>query len=94
MLAKAIESTNNETKRRHLVKLCETLFCITKPCTEQLQKSACDLLKCYQSIVQISRYLAEFLYDDKQLDELQNKIDNSLSRIACRSYLTQVRIDI
>ncbi|CAF1462358.1 unnamed protein product [Adineta steineri] len=24
MLAKAIESTNNETKRRHLVKLCET----------------------------------------------------------------------
>jgi len=24
ILAKAIESTNNETKRRHLVKLCET----------------------------------------------------------------------
>ncbi|CAF4130277.1 unnamed protein product, partial [Adineta steineri] len=56
MLAKAIESTNNETKRRHLVKLCET---------------------------------PEFLYDDKQLDELHNKIDNSLSRIACRCYLTQ-----
>ncbi|CAF4221454.1 unnamed protein product, partial [Adineta steineri] len=100
MLAKGIESTNNETKRVHLVKLYETrwvkkqlsiivLFCITKPCTEQLQKSACDLLKCFQSIIQISRYLAEFLYDDKQLDELHNKIDNSLSRIACRCYLTQ-----
>ncbi|CAF1462372.1 unnamed protein product [Adineta steineri] len=104
MLAKGIESTNNETKRVHLVKLYETrwvkkqlsiivLFCITKPCTEQLQKSACDLLKCFQSIIQISRYLAEFLYDDKQLDELHNKIDNSLSRIACRCYLTQLQTE-
>jgi hypothetical protein len=48
------------------------LFCITKPYAEQLKKSACDLVKCYQSIEQVSIYLAELIYDNAQLDELYN----------------------
>ncbi|CAM4847026.1 unnamed protein product [Rotaria magnacalcarata] len=156
MLAKTIESTNNEIKRRHLVKLCETrwvekqssvivfkqvyfgivialdyliengdsetsglarsyeksitdidfaipliivnrVFCITKPYAEQLQKPTCDLVKCYQSIEQVSIYLAELIYDDSQLNELYNEfnefvelyeIDVCLSRTASRQYQT------
>ncbi|CAF4223632.1 unnamed protein product, partial [Rotaria magnacalcarata] len=73
------------------------VFCITKPYAEQLQKPTCDLVKCYQSIEQVSIYLAELIYDDSQLNELYNEfnefvelyeIDVCLSRTASRQYQT------
>ncbi|CAF1213615.1 unnamed protein product [Adineta steineri] len=156
VLAIVIEATTSDTKRRHLVKLCEIrwvdkqtsiivfkqvyfsvivaleyliengdpetsdlalayekaindidfviplivvnrVFCITKPYAEQLQKPTCDLVKCYQSIEEISIYLFKLLYHDAQLNELYNEFikfiesnetNNCLTRTASRRYKT------
>jgi hypothetical protein len=73
------------------------VFCITKSYAEQLQKPTCDLVKCYQSIEQVSIYLAELVYDDTQLNELYNEfnefvklneIDVHLLRTTSRQYQT------
>ncbi|CAF1328301.1 unnamed protein product [Didymodactylos carnosus] len=96
-VARSYEKALTDIDFAILLIIVNRVFCITKPYAEQFQKPTCDLVKCYQSIEQVSVCLAELIYGDDQLHELynefttfieHNEIDHRLSRVACRRYQT------
>ena len=68
-LARTYEKTLTDIDFAVSLIVVNRVFCIIKPCAEQLQKPTCDLVKLCHNIEEVSMYLVKLIYDDDQLDK-------------------------
>ena len=49
------------------------IFTLTKLCSELLQTSTCDLVKCYECIEETAMLITEMIHDDDQINKIYDE---------------------